>query len=113
MAIQNIDKPPATTPPHLNIGSGFNLLVGGAYKLLIGLSGGGFTNTDKTSVGETWGTIETTWGSETRTWLAVSQLFTNIAMSSTDPLWSTRTFPWQEPLPWQNANSGVTNISKP
>ena len=34
-------------------------------------------NTNRVSVGETWGSILTSWSSETRTWQAVSQLFTN------------------------------------
>ena len=111
----NQDKPAVGTPQtELNIGSGYNLLVGCVYKLVIGALGlGGMTNTSKVSVGETWGTIESTWAAETRTWLAVSQLFSNIALSSTDPLWSARTFPWQEALPWQNTNAGIINVSKP
>ena len=40
------------------------------------------TNTEKVSVGETWGSILTTWASETRTWLAVSQLVTNTAKTA-------------------------------
>ena len=36
-----------------------------------------FTNSAKTSIGETWGSITSTWVSETRTWLAASQLITN------------------------------------
>ena len=112
----NQDKPAVGTPQtELNIGSGYNLLVGGVYKLIVGAlnASAGLTNTSKVSVGETWGTIESTWAAETRTWLAVSQLFSNIALSSTDPLWSARTFPWQEALPWQNTNAGIINVSKP
>lgn len=81
------------------------------------------TNISKVSQGETWGSISSTWASETRTWGEASQLLdniskvssaiTNLSMSSTDPLWSYRTFPWQELLPWQITNSGLTNISKP
>lgn len=85
MAITNVDKPVIGTPEtNLNVGSGFNLLVGGVYKLIIGAAGGaGMINTSKVSVGETWATIESTWASETRTWLAVSQLFTNPDKPST------------------------------
>jgi len=114
MAIINQDKPPASENAKLNIGSSFQLLVGGIYELIVGAAGGaGITNTDKISIGETWDTVTTSWNTETRTWLAVSQLFTNVALSSTDPIWSTRTFPWQEALPWQNANAGIINVSKP
>ena len=81
MAITNIDKvDPGVPQTELNVGSGYNLIVGGVYKLVVGALGlGGMTNISKVSVGETWGTIETTWAAETRTWLAVSQLFTNIS----------------------------------
>ena len=77
------------------------------------LAGEIHTNASKVSVGETWDTVSTTWATESRTWLAVSQLFTNVALSSTAPLWSSRTFPWQEALPWQNTNAGIINVSKP
>ena len=109
----NQNRPPATTDSKLNIGSSFHLLVGGIYGLLIGAGGGGLTNESKTSIGETWDTVATTWATETRTWLAASQLITNTALSATDPLWSSRTFPWQEALPWQNTNAGIINESKP
>ena len=39
-------------------------------------------NSDKISIGETWGSILTTWASETRTWLAVSQLIANATKNS-------------------------------
>lgn len=83
--ITNQDKPNINTPQtELNVGSGFNLLVGGIYKLIVGALGtGGMTNTSKVSVGETWSTVSTTWASETRTWLQISQLFTNPAKPST------------------------------
>ena len=83
--ITNESKPSANTPQtELNVGSGYNLLVGGVYRLIVGaLGAAGMTNTDKVSVGETWATIETTWATETRTWLAVSQLFTNPSKPST------------------------------
>jgi len=86
MAIINQDKPSIGTPQtELNIGSGYNLLVGGVYKLIIGAldAGAGLTNTSKVSIGETWNTVATTWDSETRTWLAVSQLFGNTGKPST------------------------------
>ena len=116
MALINQDKPSIGTPQtELNVGSGYNLLVGGVYKLIIGAinAGAGLTNTSKVSIGETWNTVATTWDSETRTWLAVSQLFTNQAMSTTDPLWSNRTLPWAMALPWQDTDKGITNESKP
>jgi hypothetical protein len=83
--ITNQDKPSTNTPEtHLNIGSGFNLLVGGIYKLIIGAAVlGGMTNTNKVSIGETWATVTYTWATETRSWLAVSQLLTNPAKPST------------------------------
>lgn len=80
----NLDKPGVQTPEtYLNVGSGFNLLVGGTFRLIVGALGlGGMTNAAKASIGETWGTITTTWASETRTWLAVSQLITNNTRTS-------------------------------
>jgi hypothetical protein len=111
----NQDKPDVGVPQtELNIGSGYNLLVGGVFKLVIGALGNvGLINTSKVSVGETWGTISSTWATESRTWLAASQLLVNQTLSNTDPIWSTRTFPWQEALPWQNTNAGITNVNKP
>ena len=114
MAITNQDKPTAGVPQtELNVGSGFNLLVGGAYRLIIGaLGAAGMTNTSKVSIGETWATVSTTWASETRSWLAVSQLFTNISTGIAGFLWSIKRTPWTETTPWLS-NNGVTNISKP
>ena len=86
MAITNQDKPTQGVPQtELNVGSGFNLLVGGVYKLVVGAlnATAGITNASKASIGETWGTIATTWATETRTWLAVSQLVDNTAKPST------------------------------
>ena len=83
MAIINTDKPAPAESFSLNIGSGFNLLVGSGFDLLISKGSGAFINTDKASVGETWGTIETTWATETRTWLEVSQLIDNSNKPST------------------------------
>ena len=53
----NQDKPDVGIPQtELNIGSGYNLLVGGVFKLVIGALGNvGLINTSKVSVGETWG----------------------------------------------------------
>jgi len=115
MAITNLDKPTGQTPQtELNVGSVDILLVGCVYRLVVGALGlGGMVNSSKTSVGETWATIETTWATESRTWLAASQLLVNQTLSNTDPIWSTRTFPWQEALPWQNTNAGIINVSKP
>lgn len=80
----NQDKPSTNIPEtYLNVGSGFNLIVGGVYKLIVGaLGASGMANLSKVSIGETWGTISTTWASESRTWLAVSQLFTNTSRTS-------------------------------
>lgn len=113
MAITNENKPPSGSQYHLDVGSSYGLNVGSGFLLAINTLGALFTNTSKVSVGETWGTVTTTWASETRTWLAVSQLITNTAVSSTLPLWNLRTFPWQEALPWQNTNVGLTNVNKP
>ena len=112
----NQDKPGVSTPAtKLNVGSGFTLLVGGIYKLLVGSASttGSFSNTAKASIGETWGTISTTYAAETRTWLAASQLFTNSSIGLTEPLWAYRTFPWSMPFPWQDTDTGITNESKP
>lgn len=80
----NQDKPNTGTPEtYLNIGDGFNLLVGGLFRLIVGAIGtGGMTNQTKASIGETWGTITTSWASETRTWEQVSQLLSNSARTS-------------------------------
>ena len=112
----NQDKPATGTPQtELNIGSGYNLIVGGVYKLIVGAlnAASGLTNSSKVSIGETWGTIASTWSSETRTWLAASQLIQNATMSTTDPLWSTRTFPWTLTAPWGTTATGITNQAKP
>ena len=93
MAITNQDKPNTGTPEtYLNIGSGFRLLVGGTYKLIIGALGtGGMTNVDKVSFAELWSTITTTWATETRTWDECISLFDNSSKPTT----------------------AITNVSKP
>ena len=75
----NQDKPNAGTPEtYLNIGSSFNLLIGGTYKLIIGALGlGGMTNEAKVSIGTTWSTWLTSWNDETRTWDELSQTIAN------------------------------------
>lgn len=77
----NQDKPNVGTPEtYLNVGSGFNLLVGGVYKLIVGAVGlAGMTNVVKASIGETWGAIVSAWRDESRTWEAVSQLIGNVS----------------------------------
>ena len=80
----NESKPNVGTPQtELNIGGGFNLLIGGVYRLIVGAVGlAGMTNTTRASLGETWGTIASTWENETRSWLASSSLFTNFNKST-------------------------------
>ena len=74
---------PQVPQTELNIGSGFNLLVGGTFKLIIGALGlGGMTNAAKASIGETWGSIATSWASETQNWEEASQLISNSARTS-------------------------------
>jgi len=74
---------PQVPQTELNIGSGFNLLVGSTFKLIIGALGlGGMTNQDKVSIGATWGTITTTWASETETWEGASHLINNFSRTS-------------------------------
>ena len=89
----NQSKPSSGSPQtYLDIGSSYNLLIGGVYKLIIGaLSTVGITNLSKVSTGETWATASTTWATETRTWLAISQLIGNTSKPTTS----------------------ITNISKP
>ena len=84
--ITNQDKPTTGIPEtYLNIGGGFNLLVGGAYKLIIGaLGASGMTNVAKVFQGFTWATIQTTWATETETWLGVSQIIDNNAKPVTN-----------------------------
>lgn len=80
----NESKPNVVTPQtELNIGSGFNLLVGSTFKLIIGaLRLGGMTNASKVSIGATWGTISTSWATETETWEGASQLINNFSRTS-------------------------------
>lgn len=78
----NQDKPNVGVPEtYLEIGSGFNLLVGGGYKLIIGALNtlAGMTNSSKIASYETWGAITTIWATETRTWLDCGSLFDNVA----------------------------------
>jgi len=69
-----------------------------------------YTNTSKVSFAELWSTITTTWATETRTWAAVVSIFDNVIIS-TDPIWSSRSFPWLMTAPWQQTG-GITNTSK-
>jgi hypothetical protein len=69
------------------------------------------TNTAKVTSYETWDSITTTWASETRTWDDMGSLMDNISLD-TDPLWSSRSFPWLMVGPWQQIG-GMTNIAKP
>lgn len=80
----NESKPNVGTPEtYLNIGGGFHLLVGSAFKLIVGALGlGGMTNEAKASIGETWGNISTSWASETQNWEEASQLISNSARTS-------------------------------
>lgn len=90
----NLDKPTTGTPQtELNIGSGYNLLVGGIYKLIVGAAAiaSSMTNLTKVSFAELWSTIPTTWASETRTWLDCASIIDNSAKPSTS----------------------ITNVSKP
>jgi hypothetical protein len=75
----NESKPITIVPEtYLNIGDGFNLLVGGIYKLITGASAAnGMTNSSKASIGTTWDTWTTSWDDETRTWDELSQLLVN------------------------------------
>lgn len=81
----NLDKPTTGTPQtELNIGSGYNLLIGGIYKLIVGAAAiaSSMTNLTKVSIGETWATVTTTWATEPETWEAASQLLTNTTKQS-------------------------------
>jgi hypothetical protein len=80
----NESKPNVGIPEtYLNVGSGFNLLVGGTYRLIIGALGlGGMVNQTKASIGETWATISTTYASEIQNWEEASQLISNSARTS-------------------------------
>lgn len=81
----NQDKPTTGVPEtYLNIGSGFNLIVGGLYKLIVGSLGtGGMTNSAKVSIGTTWNTWTTAWDDETKTWDQLSQLIDNATKQTT------------------------------
>lgn len=110
----NQNKPTQGTPQtELDIGGGFNLLIGDTYRLIVGAVNalGGFTNATKVSIGETWDGIVTTWATETQTWLEASQLITNVSV--TDNIWAQRTLPWGHPTPWLLTGSGITNVNKP
>lgn len=80
----NQDKPNVGTPEtYLNVGDGFQLLVGGLFRLITGALGtGGMTNIIRPSQGETWGTVASTWATEDETWLGISQLIDNITKPS-------------------------------
>ena len=81
----NESKPVIENPQtYLNVGSGFSLLVGNTFRLIVGAlgAGGGLINSAKVSTGETWATISTSWATEPRTWEAVSQLISNSARVS-------------------------------
>lgn len=80
----NQDKPGVSVQEtYLNVGSGYSLLVGDTFKLIIGALGlGGMTNQAKASIGATWDTITTSWATETQTWEEASQLITNNARTS-------------------------------
>jgi hypothetical protein len=69
-----------------------------------------FTNADKTSIGETWGSIPNTWGTETRTWEYISKIFNEYVDFGF--LWGAISLPWQKDLPWQTL-SNIINSSKP
>ena len=74
----NEDRPNSGVPQtELNIGSGFILLVGDIYKLIIGPLNllGGVNNAFRLPPYETWDTIGTTWATETRTWILCSSRF--------------------------------------
>lgn len=68
-------------------------------------------NATKVSFAELWSTITTTYATETRTWADCISLMDNISIS-TNPIWSSRSFPWLMALPWQQTG-GVTNVNKP
>lgn len=113
--MQNLDKPTVGIPEtYLNIGGGFNLLVGGVYKLIVGALGtGGMTNSAKASIGTTWSTWTTAWDDETRTWDELSQLIENTSKTTYGaPLWNNQLV-WQLSLPWQVNTSIMTNFDKP
>lgn len=59
----------------------------------------------------TWDSNTTTWNTETRTWNEMGTNMSNTTLQ-TDSLWSSRSFPWQMLLPWQQIG-GMTNTSKP
>lgn len=81
----NQDKPNVNIPEtYLNVGSGFNLLVGGVYRLIVGaLGASGMANIAKVSFAELWSTITTTWTSETRTWDDCASIIDNAAKPTT------------------------------
>ena len=111
MAITNQSKPGGTEDTKLNIGSTFNLIVGGVFDLLIGIGSGGLTNQNKVSVGETWDTVTTSWATEAQTWQGASHLITNIGIIAN--IWESRTLPWTSPAPWLLVGGGITNQNKP
>ena len=103
---------PQVPQTELNIGGGFNLLVGSTFKLIIGALGlGGMTNAAKASIGETWGTISTSWASETQNWEEASQLISNVSINAN--IWESRTLPWTTATPWQLTGNGIINFDKP
>lgn len=111
----NESKPNVGVPQtELNIGGGFNLLVGSTFRLIVGALGlAGMTNSAKASIGTTWSTWTTAWDDETRTWDELSQLIENTSKTTYGaPLWNNQLV-WQLSLPWQVDSAIMTNFDKP
>lgn len=117
MPITNQDKPTPNLPQtELNIGSGFNLLVGGIYKLITGAAGApGITNVFK-NYQKRWDTWTTAWdNNNVRSWDDLAgEIHTNVAKVSVGETWATNPFTYaEETRTWLQVSQLFSNINKP
>lgn len=117
MPITNQDKPTPNLPQtELNVGSGFNLLVGGIYKLIIGAVGApGITNIYK-NFKTRWDTWSLSWENNTvHSWDDLEgNIQTNVSKVSVGETWATNPFTYaEETRTWLQVSQLFTNTDKP
>jgi len=115
MPITNQSKPGAATPQtELNVGSGYNLLVGSTFKLIIGALGlGGMVNTFK-NFQTRWDTWSTAWdNNNVRSWDDLAgEIHTNVSKVSVGETWATISTTWNtETRTWLAASQLITNVT--
>ena len=114
MPITNQDKPTPNLPQtELNVGSGFNLLVGGIYKLVVGAIGvSGMTNIYK-NFKVRWDTWSTAWeNNNVHSWDDLEgNIQTNVSKVSIGETWATISTTWAtETRTWLAASQLFTNV---